>query len=171
MNKQNSIRTRAAMNKRNAKSRYRLDEKSLEEKLKGVAYEYIHNLYGWQDPDGHGFALLVCRYPFSHFVIRAIQYTEPGQKAWKVVAENRRPFFCINAALQEFTKDLEHQMGAKTSNLSVSGRSHFNEMPVDVAASILRRLWLVVFLVILLLLAYWCVKPHQTLQARLDAPA
>ncbi|KAI1539377.1 hypothetical protein PtrSN002B_008941 [Pyrenophora tritici-repentis] len=104
----------ATMNNRHATRRYHLDAMIMEEKLKG----YIQNLYGWEDSDDYGFALLVCLYSLNIYVIRAIQYTEPGQKAWKIVAETRRPISGINAALQGFTNDLERQMEDKTNDLS-----------------------------------------------------
>jgi hypothetical protein len=44
-------------------------------------------------------------------MIRAITYTSSDKTKWKVVAESSKAYFGILPALQEFTKDLEREMG------------------------------------------------------------
>jgi hypothetical protein len=60
-------------------------------------------------------------------MIRAIVYTEPGHKKWKLVAESSQAYFGITPALQEFFKDLERKMGDMTAMLSMGEKRSFSK--------------------------------------------
>jgi hypothetical protein len=60
-------------------------------------------------------------------MIRAIVYTEPGHKKWRMVAESSRAYFGITPALQEFSRDLERKMGDMTAMLSMGEKRLFSE--------------------------------------------
>jgi hypothetical protein len=60
-------------------------------------------------------------------MIRAIVYTEPGHKKWKLMAESSHAYFGITPALQEFSKDLERNMGDMTAMLSMGEKRSFSE--------------------------------------------
>jgi hypothetical protein len=57
-------------------------------------------------------------------MIRAIAYLTPDKTTWKVLARSSKAHYGITAALQEFSKDLEREMGrmADAEVVHVSGR-------------------------------------------------
>ena len=93
----------------------------------------MHSTHAAASPVNYGFDVVVSRLnnvskfeldPNSHeqernrhrwyIIIRAIVYTEPSSGQWKVLAESSKAHFTINPALQEFTKDLEREIGTAT---------------------------------------------------------
>ncbi|KAF1840785.1 uncharacterized protein K460DRAFT_420656 [Cucurbitaria berberidis CBS 394.84] len=110
----------------------RLDELRLQRELKEVILEYVHILYTAKHHSNHGFAILVCRHDFEreqvvskhsrdkeYLTIRAIVYTEPGRRSFQLLAQSSKGHFGIIPALQEFTKELEREMGDMTATLSL----------------------------------------------------
>ena len=55
-------------------------------------------------------------------MIRAVTLSEPGTKKWTLVAESSRACFGIVPALQEFSKDLEREMGKMTASMIVGNK-------------------------------------------------
>lgn len=60
-------------------------------------------------------------------MIRAVTLSEPGTKKWTLVAESSKAYFGIIPALQEFTKDLEREMGNRTASMTVDNKRQRNE--------------------------------------------
>ncbi|KAF2833247.1 hypothetical protein CC86DRAFT_7156 [Ophiobolus disseminans] len=100
----------------------RLEDLRLLRELKEMLLEYVTTIFTPTHPAAHGFALLVCRHAGApsrgragrseeFIVIRAIVYLSADKSVWKVVAESSRAQFGILPALQEFSKDLEREMG------------------------------------------------------------
>jgi hypothetical protein len=91
--------------------------------------EYISTIYTPAHPSNRGFAILVCRHTHDappakprgrdqsrsgrdeFVVVRVITYLTPDKTRWEVVTESSKAQFGILPALQEFTKDLEREMG------------------------------------------------------------
>tara|TARA_R110002003_G_scaffold1577_4_gene23242 strand:- start:86 stop:577 length:492 start_codon:yes stop_codon:yes gene_type:complete len=81
--------------------------------------EYITTLHHHT----HTAALLICRHPYhppacdtsarskEFIMVRAIIYLNAEKTQWKIVAESSKAQFGILPALQEFSKDLEREMG------------------------------------------------------------
>jgi hypothetical protein len=51
---------------------------------------------------------------------------------WRLVAESSKSYFSITPALQEFSRDLERQMGDMTAVLSLGEKRSFHERDGDV---------------------------------------
>ncbi|KAH7085726.1 hypothetical protein BKA63DRAFT_560363 [Paraphoma chrysanthemicola] len=106
----------------------RLEELQLQRELKEVLLEYIETLHHPQ----HSAALLTCRHPYhptkydpaarskEFLVIRAIVYIDAKKTQWKIVAESSKAQFGILPALQEFSKDLESEMGRMAEGARVT---------------------------------------------------
>ncbi|KAI4660522.1 uncharacterized protein J4E78_005225 [Alternaria triticimaculans] len=125
----------------------RLAELHLYRELKQSVLEYIIDLYQPAYPNNHGFSILICRHVFDRsssipaaaalgrrndradefIMIRAVTLSEPGTKKWTLVAESSRACFGIVPALQEFSKDLERQMGNMTASMTVDKKRQRNE--------------------------------------------
>jgi len=60
-------------------------------------------------------------------MIRAVTLSEPGTQKWTLVAESSKAYFGIVPALQEFSKDLERQMGNMTASMTVDKKRQRNE--------------------------------------------
>jgi len=93
-------------------------------------------------PNNNGFSILICRHQFDRsssmaatapmgrrndrgeefIMIRAVTLSEPGTKKWTLVAESSKAYFGIVPALQEFTKDLEREMGKMTASMTVGNK-------------------------------------------------
>jgi hypothetical protein len=85
--------------------------------------EHITTVHTPTHPTAHGFDLMICRHlahdllPSRHsrseeiIIPRAIVYLSADRAQWKMLLEAREACFGITAALQEFTKELEREMG------------------------------------------------------------
>ncbi|KAI4686314.1 hypothetical protein J4E81_008666 [Alternaria sp. BMP 2799] len=129
----------------------RLEDLQLQRELKQSVLEYIIDLYQPAYPNNHGFSILICRHVFDRsssipaaaalgrrndradefIMIRAVTLSEPGTKKWTLVAESSRACFGIVPALQEFSKDLERQMGNMTASMTVDKKRQRNERNED----------------------------------------
>jgi hypothetical protein len=105
-------------------------------------------------PNNHCFSILICRHKFDHsssmtaaaplgrrndrgeefIMIRAVTLSEPGTEKWTLVAESSKAYSGIKPALQEFSKELEREMGNMTASMTVGNkrqRSERDEGSVD----------------------------------------
>jgi hypothetical protein len=95
--------------------------------------EYIVTIFTPSNPIAHGFDLLLCRYKAaavtttitngshsrSHsrsgsdevIVLPAIAYLSADKSSWKEVLKSSKAYYGITPALQEFTKELQREMG------------------------------------------------------------
>ncbi|KAI4947529.1 hypothetical protein J4E91_006349 [Alternaria rosae] len=124
----------------------RLEDLQLQRELKQSVLEYIIDMYQPAYPNNHGFSILICRHMFDRsssipaaaalgrrndreefIMIRAVTLREPGTKKWTLVAESSKAYFGIIPALQEFTKDLEREMGNMTASMTVDNKRRRNE--------------------------------------------
>jgi hypothetical protein len=60
-------------------------------------------------------------------MIRAVMFVEPGQRKWKLVAQSSKAYYGIIPALQEFSKDMEREMGELTASMNVGDNKRFSE--------------------------------------------
>ncbi|KAI4707777.1 hypothetical protein J4E89_007405 [Alternaria sp. Ai002NY15] len=105
-------------------------------------HQFIFDMYQPAYPNNNGFSILICRHQLDRspsmaatahmgrrndrgeefIMIRAVTLSEPGTKKWTLVAESSKAYFGIIPALQEFTKDLEREMGKMTASMTVGNK-------------------------------------------------
>ncbi|KAG9186827.1 hypothetical protein G6011_09935 [Alternaria panax] len=124
-----------------------LEDLQLQRELKQIVLEHVTTIYQPTYPSNHGFSILICRHQFDRstpitaaaglprrsdraeefIMIRAVIFIEPGHKKWKLVAESSKAYYSIIPALQEFSKDLEREMGQLTGLMKIGDNKRFSE--------------------------------------------